>query len=49
MRLMNWKDEAYLRKAEDGRFIPIVGSYTLTLFVLDWKGKKLTGSLLGGV
>lgn len=28
MPLMNWKDEAYLRKAEDGRFIPLVCSYT---------------------
>ena len=24
MPLMNWKDEAYLRKAPDGRFIPLV-------------------------
>jgi hypothetical protein len=44
---MNWEDEAYLRKAEDGRFIPIVSSYTL--FILVWKERKLTESFLGGV
>jgi hypothetical protein len=44
---MNWEDEAYLRRAEDGRFIPIVCSYAVVVPV--WNERKLTESLLGGV
>ena len=46
MRLMNWKDEAYIRKAKDGRFITIVCSYTR--IILAWE-RGAHGDLLGGV